>query len=363
MQIALIELLQSFGIRAATVLGHSSGEIAAAYAAGALSHESACRVAYWRGQLAGQLREIADGAMMSVNLSESQVPTYLDELGLDRDTIYTACINSPTNVTLSGQSRALDVLKAHLDQEQIFAHKVNTGVAYHSPVMQNIADEYMERLGLLQPGTSINVTMVSSVSGQIVAPKLLCTPQYWIDNLVSPVRFLDAVQRIRDDHRTLCLPPGVDSITDVVEIGPHPALRRPTKDSLSSIPSESPIRYHSSLERSISALKTMASLSGALYGHGYPVSIAAFNNQTKGDFPVLIDCPPYPFDHERRYWSEGRLSTSFRLRAHSQGHLLGKRTHDWNILHPRWRNWLCLETMPWLADHAVSIHLTLWSIF
>ncbi|KAI0965030.1 fatty acid synthase S-acetyltransferase [Xylaria arbuscula] len=361
LQIAFIELFQSFGISPAVVLGHSSGEIAAAYAIGALSHESACRVAYWRGQLAGKLRatEIHKEAMMSVNLSESQVPAYLDNIGLElldiQNNIHIACINSPTNVTLSGPSATLDILKERLDHESIFAHKVNTGVAYHSPTMQTIAEEYMERMGSLQAREkSKNILMVSTVSAQVVASELLSSPKYWVGNLVSPVRFSDAMRCALS-----VLPPGLNAIADIVEIGPHPALRRSIKDNISFVFSSSPelrsgIRYHSSLERSKSALQSVASLAGALFCHGHPVSVSAVNDQVKSGLPALIDCPPYPFNHSRRYWNESRLSRDFRLRTHSHGHLLGRRTNDWNVLHPRWRNWLCVETIPWLADHVIS---------
>ncbi|KAH8889473.1 hypothetical protein GQ53DRAFT_869901 [Thozetella sp. PMI_491] len=356
LQIALVELLQSFGVLPAVVLGHSSGEIAAAYAVGALTHDSACRVAYWRGQLAGKLRGTGayNGAMISVNLSQSQVPAYLDKVGLGglhQKTIHTACINSPTNVTLSGPSDILDVLKARLDQENIFAHKINTGVAYHSPAMRTIAAEYMERLGSLQAVEQqrLHISMVSSVSAQVVAPELLSTPQYWVDNLVSPVRFSEAVQSLIDvRHALSSLPPGVDAITDVIEIGPHSALRRIIKDNVLATSSSSPeskttIRYHASLERSKSALHTMAYLVGSLFSHGHPVSVSTANRIAKGSLPALVDCPRYPFDHGRRYWNESRLSRDFRLRAHSDGYLLGRRTNDWNALRPRWRNWLCIS--------------------
>ncbi|KAK5624368.1 hypothetical protein RRF57_000084 [Xylaria bambusicola] len=365
LQIALVELFRNFGILPAIVLGHSSGEIAAAYTVGALSHDSACRVAYWRGQLAGKLRTIdtSKGAMMSVNLSESQVPAYLAKIGLPyKSSVHTACINSPTNVTLSGSSQALDILKAHLDQEGVFAHKLNTGVAYHSPVMNLIAHEYVARLEPLDVGNvpEVHIPMVSSVTGQIAEFELLRTSKYWADNLVSPVRFADALQHLVKDEAALSISiKGVDSITDIVEIGPHPALKRPIKDNVSSNSGSSPkpeatIRYHCSLERSKSAITTVAILVGTLFCHGHSVSVAAFNRQVKGGLSPLVDCPPYPFDHSRRYWNESRLSRDYRLRPHSRGHLLGRRSNDWNVLQPKWRNWLCLETMPWLADHVIS---------
>ncbi|KAI0100989.1 fatty acid synthase S-acetyltransferase [Nemania sp. FL0031] len=370
LQIALVELFQSFGISPAVVIGHSSGEIAAAYAVGALSHVSACRVAYWRGQLAGKLRttDKYKEAMMSVNIPEAQVPAYLDKFGLSaKRSVHIACVNSPTNVTLSGSSQVLDIFKSHLDQEGIFAHKLNTGVAYHSPTMNSIAHEYMERLEPLESSEAErrHIPMISSVTAHIAKFEVLCTPKYWVDNLVSPVRFSDAIRCLITNKVAL---PGVlleaNTITDIVEIGPHPALKRPIKDGVSSIFSNSPeptrkIRYHHSLERSKSALTTVATLVGTHFCHGHPVSVAAFNRQVKGNIPALVDCPPYPFDHSRRYWNESRLSRDFRLRTHSPGHLLGRRSNDWNALHPRWRNWLCLETMPWLADHVISDSIVL----
>lgn len=336
------------------VLGHSSGEIAAAFTVGDLSQESACKVAYWRGQLAGKLRATSNGAMMSVNLTESQVPAYLEKAGLEKDVVHIACINSPSNVTLSGPSVTLDTLKEHLDEDQIFAQKVNTGVAYHSPVMQAIAEEYLERMGMLESGEPTSILMLSSVTGGLAAPKALESPQYWINNLVSPVRFSDAVRRLADPD--LPLPPGIDAITDVVEIGSHPALRRPIKDTIASLAgSGSKIRYQYALERSKCPLRTLALMAGTLFCNGHRISVAAVNGQAGAKLPYLIDCPPYPFDRSRRYWHESRLNKDLRLRVHTPGHLLGRRAHDWNALHPRWRNWLCVETMPWMADHVVSL--------
>lgn len=298
--------------------------------------------------------------MLSANIPESQVPAYLQKAGIPQHVVHTACINSPTNVTLSGPSKTLDFLKQCLDEEQIFAHKVNTGVAYHSPAMRKIAGEYYERINSLQPGEPTKIPMVSSVSGEIIESRLLSTPQYWVDNLISPVRFSDAVNRLSDTRLALSLPSGIKFVTDAVEIGPHPALRRPTKDNISSIAAGSSIRYHWTLERSKSALHRVMYLAGTLFCHGHPVSVSTVNMQAKAatQGAPLVDCPPYPFDHSRRYWNESRLSRDFRFRHHSQGHLLGKRNHDWNPLSPRWRNWLCLETMPWLADHVVSISCT-----
>ncbi|KAL3473816.1 hypothetical protein BJX99DRAFT_260932 [Aspergillus californicus] len=344
LQIALVDLLRSFEVSPAAVVGHSSGEIAAAYAIGALSHQSACKIAYLRGQLAGELvaTTATPGAMLSANLVESEVPTLLQKLSLTtRDTaVHVACVNSPINVTLSGPGESINLLQSYLDERDVFAKTVPTGVAYHSPAMRAVSTEYRALLGELQPAKilpSRESVMVSSVTGNTVDRKLLSEPDYWVQNLVSPVRFADAVQRLPGLH-----------IKDLVEIGPHPALRRPLRDTVPLL------KYYSILERSKSGILTLLSAIGSLFCHGHSPSVTAANMQASIKLPLLVDCPPYPFDQSRRYWSESRISRDYRLREAAPGYLLGRSAQDWNQLRPRWRNWLSLETHPWLGDHCVD---------
>lgn len=199
------------------------------------------------------------------------------------------------------------------------------------------------------------------MTGSIVTHETLAKPQYWVDNLISPVRFLDAlehlIQHTSGNVPSSASPPaGPKMFSDLIEVGPHAALRRPIKDTISPS-SQAPstmIRYHCVLERESSPAMTALTLLGKLFCLGYPVSTTSGNLQAAGDnFPFLVDCPPYPFDHGRRYWSESRISKDFRLRPKSAGCLLGRRAIDFNILQPRWRNWLCTETIPWLGDHVV----------
>ncbi|KAK7713252.1 Type I Iterative PKS [Diaporthe eres] len=251
-QIALVELLRSFGIVPGVVVGHSSGEIAAAYTAGALSLASACKVAYFRGQLAGKVRRTAaKSAMISVNLAADEVPRYLQKLGRDAaHTVTLACVNSPVNSTLSGPHDAIQAVQHRLDRDGIFAKVLNTGVAYHSPAMQSIVEEYLELMGQIRPRAmpGNNTTwpsMFSSITGEIAAQKLLADPQYWVDNLVSPVRFSEALLALSSSEAA--------DISDFVEVGPHCALRRPIHDTIivaggvDSPPENNKIRYHSTL--------------------------------------------------------------------------------------------------------------------
>lgn len=374
LQIALVDLLSSFGIVPEYVVGHSSGEIGAAYCIGALSHESACKVAYYRGQVACQLKRVKpDGAMMAVNLAESEVYERLQSCGMpseDQGRLTIACVNSTTNVTLSGPDHLIDEFKLYLDRESIFARRLNTGVSYHSPDMGLVAAEYMSLMSTLEPTDAETlalepyrhkILMVSCVTGSIVAREELIEPRYWVDNLVSPVRFLDALERlVQHAAGTLTssakFPPGLKLFIDLIEVGPHAALRRPIRDIISSPiqTSSTIIRYHSVLDRDNSPAIAALQLLGNLFCLGYPVSTTTGNLQAAADnLPFLVDCPPYPFDHGRRYWSESRISKEFRLRPKSAGYLLGRRAIDSNRLQPRWRNWLSTKMTPWLGEHVV----------
>ncbi|KAK3937139.1 hypothetical protein QBC46DRAFT_294875 [Diplogelasinospora grovesii] len=367
LQIALVELLRSFGVVPGAVVGHSSGEIAAAYAVGALSLASACKVAYYRGQLAGKLGEAAvekPGAMLSANLPARQVREYLEQMDPSlkaAEAINVACINSPLNSTLSGPEEAVDLVKQQLDKDGIFAQKLNTGVAYHSPYMQTIASEYRDRLGLLEPGASTStsllgsstaIPMVSTVTGQpIPSPKLLSTTQYWVDNMVSAVQFSDALVTLTHGQ----LKVGMKPISDLIEVGPHPALRRPVQDTLSQAGKQKrQIRYHHVLDRNKSALQSSLELVGQLFCHGHAVAITAANHQQSPTHPFRVDCPEYPFDHSHTYWAESRLSRDYRLREAVPEDTLGARFPDWNPLEPKWRKFLSAETTPWVKDHVIT---------
>ncbi|KAI1749493.1 hypothetical protein F4782DRAFT_533452 [Xylaria castorea] len=358
LQIALVELLKSFGISPKAVVGHSSGEIAAAYTIGALSLKSACKISYFRGQLAGKLKAKAGsiGAMMSVNITHDHVRNHLKFMGNPdvEDSIHVACINSPINCTISGPERAIDTVKQYLDEEGIFAQKLKTGVAYHSSFMLIIAEDYLSRMGTLEAGNKTSsIPMISTVTGKLVRPSILATAQYWVDNLVSPVRFSDAVQIVTQKASTLKV--GLGSITDLVEIGPHSALKRPIHDTMAQVGNRKQTRYANALHRSKNAVESILELMGHLFCHGHELNISEANRLLSSPTPsFLVDCPEYPFDRSHTYWSESRLSRDFRLREPVLGDFLGWRFHDWNPLEPRWRNLWSVETTPWIGDHVVS---------
>ncbi|KAI1374835.1 hypothetical protein F4677DRAFT_425067 [Hypoxylon crocopeplum] len=360
LQIALVELLQSFGLRPSAVVGHSSGEIAAAYAIGALSLSSACKIAYFRGQVAAKLRartRSSPGAMLSVNLSKDRVWEFLRDEKLHgiQESVQIACFNSPINLTLSGSEENIDKIKATLDRTGIFAQKLWTGIAYHSAAMRSVSFEYLVALGSLDHTGSrdqdSSIPMLSSVTGEVVTATTLRTPQYWVGNMISPVQFSETMHSLGK----------LLSISDIVEIGPHSTLRRSIQDSLGQ---SRDMRYHSILSRSKPALPAALDTLGRLFCHGHRISITAVNQQGQdaNRRSFHIDCPRYPFDHSKRYWAESRLSRAYRLRsieATAAGNLLGLPVTDWNPLEPRWRQMWTVDSSPWLADHVVCGNMLL----
>ncbi|MCJ1393516.1 hypothetical protein MMC18_006391 [Xylographa bjoerkii] len=204
LQIALVDLLESWNIVPAAVVGHSSGEIAAAFVAGGLSRESAWRVAYFRGILSAGLALYSPerGSMMAVALSEEDATQYLklEKVQKCRGDISIGCINSPRNVTVTGAEDKVNAMKEILDEENIFARKLRVDNAYHSSYMEAISLEYWNLIKdiTMRPsheGRTVPV-MYSSVTGQKIAPVELSHGEYWVKVMVSPVRFSDALSQM-----------------------------------------------------------------------------------------------------------------------------------------------------------------------
>ncbi|EAW07064.1 putative polyketide synthase [Aspergillus clavatus NRRL 1] len=370
LQVGLVDLLHSFGIIPSAVVGHSSGEIAAAYAIGAISSESAWKLAYYRGKLAANLAKTRStpGAMISVGLSESQIEPYFESLRSqfgDRRVVI-ACINSPTNVTISGDAEQVDALEHLLRNDEVFARKLQVTVAYHSPHMSDIAQDYLQAVQKLQKGDkprgSRAPLMASSVTGQRATEEELRKAEYWVKNMVSPVRFTEALsllcsqsgkaktKKIGGAHRNSV------NLTHLVEIGPHSALQGPTRDILKSIGKSEVLSYSSALVRNISAISTVLGVVGQLYCADYPVRLDDVNQIGKEiSRPVtLSDLPPYPFNHSQRHWHESRLSKGHRFRKHPRLDLLGAPVPDWNPREAKWRNVILASEMPWVQDHKIN---------
>lgn len=116
MQVALVDLLAHWGIKPTAIVGHSSGEIAGAYCKGALSRNNALKIAYYRGKLTATMNELAPsliGGMLVTGVGEHQIQPYLEQVSNGR--AYVACVNSPSNTTLSGDMDAIVQIVRNID--------------------------------------------------------------------------------------------------------------------------------------------------------------------------------------------------------------------------------------------------------
>lgn len=309
--------------------------------------------------------------MMSVGFSEEQAQACLEQLANDSGSrsVWVACINSHKNVTLSGNVDQLDALESKLKSEGIFARRLVVDVAYHSPKMQTVAHNYGASIQKLEKGNAAgkNAIMVSSVTGQRVTADELCSSQYWVNNMVSPVRFSAAMGKICTQYAGQIRKKLDLSHRDrlqvqfLLEIGPHSTLQGPIRDILMEASGGSSISYTSALIRRQSSLQSLLNSLGQLHCLGYSMDLSKINQLSNNFGPrprLLHDLPEYSFDHSRRYWDESRVSKRLRLHPQTNLDLLGKPVPDWNPLEAKWRNFIRRSELPWVEDHIVSSMLS-----
>ncbi|KAL2004487.1 hypothetical protein VTN00DRAFT_3459 [Thermoascus crustaceus] len=361
-QIALVDLLASWGVRPDSVTGHSSGEIAAAYAAGALSLEDAMAVSYYRGLASSHMQQKATtkGAMMAVGMSKEDVEPLIAALTTGKITV--ACVNSPQSITVSGDVEAINELKAILDEKKLFARRLAVEIAYHSHHMALVAEEYANSISGIRTLKATDVEIFSSVTGKRATAAELGS-SYWIANLLGQVKFADSV-------REMCLETARGKKTRkqaqrgrlnlLIEIGPHSALAGPIKQILQGEAKlkDSQTSYISALVRKESAITTMLTLAGKLATQSYPLKFAAINRPMGWEsHNVLVDLPPYSWNHSNSYWAEPRLSKTLRERTSPRKDLLGALDRNSNPLESRWRNHLRLSEIPWVRHHKIQSNI------
>lgn len=344
LQIALVRLLLAANCCPAAVVGHSSGEIAAAYAAGFLSMHSAIAVAYYRGQATEYHITGGQGAMAAVGLGRNAVTPYL---ATAKGKVVLACENSPNSVTISGDAQALDAVIASIKTElpECFVRKLKVDRAYHSHHMAAIGHLYKDMLrDLVVDKGQRSVPFFSSVTGKLVTKTEYLGPPYWRTNLESPVLFYTAVQAMLQSN---------PSDTLFLEVGPHSALAGPLRDIFKSAdlqPSQMPT-YISSLTRNEHGTKAFLQAIGQLWQAAVPIDLAPLVNGGK----VLTDLPPYAWHYDGgKYWSESRVARQWRLRTFGPHELLGIRVMESDDVEPAWRNILRLDDVSWLRDHKIN---------
>lgn len=357
-QIAIVDLFARWDIFPTVTVGHSSGEIAAAYAAGLVSAPEAIIAAFLRGYAVKNHAPV--GSMLAVGLGPVDVSAHLAHLGTD---LVVACQNSPTSVTLSGTPEAVTKAKESLQADGVFARELPTGKAYHSPQMANVAVEYnalLSRTVETLDAKSLEwrrprARWMSSVTGVEFTGDYV-PAAYWSENLRNRVLFDAAVA-------ALGTAAGLEHVTTIIEIGPHSALAGPFKQICQANKFDR-FTYVPSLVRNKDSAVQLLKTAGALFVQDYPLDVEEVNSieditvgaevQKNRRPMLLVDLPPYQWNYGVRFWAEPRVSHEQRNLTHTRHDLLGSSIAGLSERSRAWRNVLRHKDLPWLKDHRVS---------
>ena len=349
LQLVIMAILEDWNVTPQAVVGHSSGELAAACAAGYLSKEDALKAAFYRGQAAKNCNPIPTlVGMLAVGLGPEQVMKYIDG---STDTVQIACFNSPDSVTLSGTLSSLEDIKTHLVEDGHFARLLQVNLAYHSLYMKEIGEDYQALLEAdfenFSPKRG-HVSMFSSVFGHEMEG--ITDAHYWKENMVSPVQFDQAAQAMIS---------GKESVNFLIEIGPSNALAGPVKQILAKLGSQGAnVQYCTAMSRGQDSIKSVYDVAGRLFASGGVIDLAKVNTDMVGAQKVtpsvIIDLPNYSWNRSNEYWYESEASSDWRNRMFPHHDLLGSKILATSWHTPAWKKTLKVNDLPWLKDHKVS---------
>lgn len=352
-QIALVNVLRSWGIDPSAVVGHSSGEIAAAYAAGVLTSTQAILAAYFRGYAVGTLK--SEGAMMAAGVNVETAQELITRRHL-QDQVVIACVNSPDSVTLSGSIEGIEILLADLQNDHKFSRKLYTGGrAYHSQMMKEVGDLYENLLTEhvpqkpehgIQPSSARWFSSVGWHGEDLNTGRQPANmARYWRENLEKPVQFKSAVENLVASGKY-----------QLIEVGPHSALKGPIQQIRANLQlTKTALSYAPTLMRNEDSSLCLKTLAGALFMRGYSLNWCRVNEIQELSMTPLHDLEPYPWDYSAGLlWHESRPSIELRNRKHIHHELLGSRQLAGNDIDWAWRNILSLGDASWLRDHKVD---------
>jgi acyl transferase domain-containing protein/NADPH:quinone reductase-like Zn-dependent oxidoreductase/NAD(P)-dependent dehydrogenase (short-subunit alcohol dehydrogenase family)/acyl carrier protein len=288
-QVALCELLKSWGIRPDLVIGHSMGEVAAAYVAGALSLDDAARVVCVRSQIVGRVE--GRGRMAVIDLPASEVERWT---AASAGAVVIAAENGPRTTLIAGDTAAVVSIVQQLEAQAVFCRLVDVQYASHSPHMLELAAPLRELLGSLAPLTPA-IEMISTVSGAALGEQLLGA-DYWVQNLCERVCFSAAVRE--------AMAGGCDLL---VEIGPHPVLK-PSLQQL-VLTGEEPCEVLSTLQRNTEDGMAVSRLLAELNVRGAHIDwTAVYAGALQAGLRWLENWPSYSWDRAAFWWPSAQAA-------------------------------------------------------
>lgn len=323
LQIALVELWKSWGVVPTRVAGHSVGEVAAAYCAGALSLADTVRVIYHRSRL--QDTTAGHGRMLAAGINPREAREMIGDLV---DQVYITAINSPGLVTLGGDTAPLELIGERLEREGRFMRWLKVNYAFHTHQMDPIRDQLLESLASIKPHAG-HIPFVSTVTGSVYPGEQL-DANYWWQNVRRPVLFEPAISKSIQAGATVFL-----------EVGAHPSMQSSLNDCLAAQGIEGRVLH--SLSRKTDESVQMLSNLAQLHFCSADIDWAAVN-RTAGQ---LVTLPSYPWHYETYWLDQGELAGRLLPIRHQ---FLQRRL---SAARPTWQFDADLRVFTWLQDHRL----------
>ena len=270
LQISILELWKTWGVRPVAVVGHSVGEIAAAYVCGSVNLVNAARIVAERAFIFEQF--IGKGQMLAVGISEDEAEKLIDS---KPDEAHIAAYNSDSSITFSGTSSMIETLAAQLEKQGNFFRTLDLPVPFHSPMIDACQAQILQKLKSVEFAEP-NIHWYSSVNGGQIESAVDST--FWWQNFRDPVRFSECMRA--------CI---TDGITTFVEVGPHPYLSYSIAECLSVEGVDGHCTY--SVKRTGEDALTMRSAVASLFNLGFSVDWHKIN-----PIAEICDFPETEFD-------------------------------------------------------------------
>ena len=277
--VAMHALFTDVGIHPDYLLGHSIGELTAAYVAGVLSLSDAAILVTSRGRLMQSC--LSGGAMIALQASPAEVAPLLE--GLEH-AVSIAAINAATSVVLSGDRDSVERISEHFIAQDRRATPLQVSHAFHSPHMDSILEQFHDSASQLTFAES-TLPILSTLTGQIAEPDQLSTPDYWTQQLRHTVRFHDGVIELL-----------AQGDLAFVEVSPHPVLAPAIVETLAGVGDRDQSAVITTLHRDRSDRESLGSALARLHNHGHSPLWRALYPQAS-----TVALPTYAFQHQR-YW-------------------------------------------------------------
>jgi acyl transferase domain-containing protein/NADPH:quinone reductase-like Zn-dependent oxidoreductase/acyl carrier protein len=327
LQVGLTRMFAAWGIRPTAVAGHSVGEMAAAWACGALPLEQAaylvCERSTWQGSTRGS------GAMTAVRMGAAELAQLLETSGV-RASI--AAVNSPASTTVSGAREALAELEALLSVRGATFQRLVLDYAFHSSFMDGIKEGVENALQKKMAPGPARIPFYSTVTGGLLAGEAL-DAGYWWRNIRDAVQFGPAAGRMLEAGESI-----------FIEVGPHPVLRGYLAECLRAAAADG---------RVVATMSRTGDGEQSLRLRAFDALIAGCTAEFGALFPEkgrLVDLPRYPWQRER-HWLASSSEASGVVGRRQVHPLLGYRLDRDEF---QWESQLDTLRVPAYADHRVG---------